>query len=85
MHITTVRRIIYLFGDVAPVSYKPGPRRMLSEPEEYTIIEVLLANLGIYLDDHELQQELHQSTGTWASISTIFRTLRHLDFTRKRG
>ena len=52
---------------------------MLSEPEEYTVIELLLANPGIYLD--ELQQELHQSTGTWASISTIFRTLRHLDFT----
>ena len=85
VHITTVRRIINLFdtsGDVAPVSYKPGPKRMLSEPEEYTIIELLLANPGIYLD--ELQQELYQSTGTWASISTIFRTIHRLDFTRKK-
>ena len=85
VHITTVRRIIRLFdttGDIAPVSYKPGPKCMLSEPEQYTIIELLLANPGIYLD--ELQQELHQSTGTWASISTIFGTLRRLDFTRKR-
>ena len=74
--------LIYTSGDVAPVSYKPGPKRMLSEPEQYTVIELLLANPGIYLD--ELQQELHQSTGTWASISTIFHTLRRLDFTRKR-
>ena len=39
VYITTVRRIIHLFdtsGDVAPVSYKPGPKRMLSEPEEYS-------------------------------------------------
>ena len=48
---------------------------------EYTIIELLLANPGIYLD--ELQQELYHSTGTWASISTIFRTIYRLDFTRK--
>ena len=41
-----------------------------------------MANPGIYLD--ELQQELHQSTGTWASISTIIHTLCRLDFTRKR-
>ena len=37
VHITTVRRIIHLFdisGDVAPVNYKPGPKRMLLEPEE---------------------------------------------------
>ena len=31
---------------------------MLSELEEYTIIELLLANPGIYLD--ELQQEVYQ-------------------------
>ena len=69
-------------GDIAPVSYKPGSKRMLSEPEQYTVIELLLANPGIYLD--EFQQELHQRTGTWASISTIVHTLHRLDFTRKR-
>ena len=34
------------------------------------IIELLMDNPAMYLD--ELQQELHQSTGTWTSISTIF-------------
>lgn len=85
IHVTTVRRITNLFdavGDVAPVSYKPGPNRLLSEPEEYSIIELLLANPGMFLD--ELQYELHQSTGTLASISTIFRIIRRLGFTRKR-
>ena len=41
-----------------------------------------ITNPVIYLD--ELQQESHQSTGTWASISTIFHALCHLDFTQKR-
>lgn len=84
IHVTTVKRITNLFdivGDVIPVSYKPGPNRMLSEPEEYTIIELLLENPGIFLD--ELQYKLHQSTSTLASISTIFRTIRRLGFTRK--
>ena len=32
----------------------------------------------------ELQQELFRNTGTLASTSTIFRTIRRLGFTRKR-
>lgn len=67
VHIATVRRIVNLFdmsGDVAPVSYNPGPKCMLAEPEdlEYTVsglIELLMANTGIYLD--ELQQKLYQN------------------------
>ena len=85
VHITTVTRIIALFdtsGDVAPVSYKHGPKHMLGQPEESSILESLMATPGIYLN--ELQQELYRSTGTWASISTIFRTIRRLGFTRKR-
>ena len=84
IHVTTVRRIITQFdtyGDVAPASYKHDPNRMLGQQDEDTIIELLMDNPAMYLD--ELQQELHQSTGTWTSISTIFRTIRRLGFTRK--
>ena len=85
VHISTVRKIIISYdssGDVSPVTYHHGPWKMLGEPEELCIVESLLATPSIYLD--ELQQELFQSAGTWASISTIFRTIRRLGFTRKR-
>ena len=84
IHVTTVRRIIAqydTYGDVAPVNYKHGPTRMLGQQDEDTIIELLMDNPAMYLD--ELQRELHQNTGTWTSISTIFRTIRRLGFTRK--
>ena len=84
IHVTTVRRIIAQFdaqGDVAPVKYKHGPKQMLGQQDQDAIIELLMANPAIYLD--ELQHELHQSTGNWASITTIFRTIRCLGFTRK--
>ena len=84
IHVTTVRRIVAHFdthGDVAPVTYKHGPACMLGRQEEDTIIELLLDSPAMYLD--ELQRELHQHTGTWTSISTIFRTIRRLGFTRK--
>ena len=84
IHVTTVRRIITQFdtyGDVAPVSYKLGTNCMLGQQDEDTIIESLMYNPAMYLD--ELQQELHQSTGTWTSISTIFRIIHCHGFTRK--
>ena len=66
-------------GDVSPVSYHHGPRKMLREPEEFCIVESLLANPGtIYLE--ELQPEFFQSTSSWASI----RTICQLNFTRNR-
>ena len=83
IHVTTVRRIIThydTYGDVAPVSYKHGPNCMLGQDED-AIIELLLVNPAMYLD--ELQQELHRSTGTSTSVSTIFHTIRRLGFTQK--
>ena len=85
VHVATVRRIITLYdqhGDVAPIKYKHGPKNMLGHQEEDIIIELLMSNPAIYLD--ELQQEIYQSTGTWASISKIFRTIHRLGFTRKK-
>ena len=43
IHVTTVRRIIThydTYGDVAPVSYKHGPNRMLGQQDEDAIIEL---------------------------------------------
>ena len=83
IHVTTVRRIITQFdtyGDIAPANYKHGPNCMLGQQDEETIIELLMGNPAMYLD--ELQHQLHQSMGTWTSISTIFRTIRRLGFTQ---
>ena len=54
IHFYSKKNSLSLFntsGNVAPASYKPRPKRLLSELEEYTIIELLLANPGIYLDE----------------------------------
>ena len=85
IHPSTIKRIVNQYnatGDVSPAIYQHGPKKMLGEPEELCIVESLLANPGIYLN--ELQQELFRSTGTSVSISTIFRTIRWLGFTRKK-
>ena len=85
IHESTVRRILTRYnqcGDVSPESYQHGPERMLGTPEECCIIESLMANPSIYLS--ELQQDLFNTTGIWASTSTIFRTIRRLGFTRKK-
>ena len=55
---------------------------LLGKPEEFSVIELLMVQPEIYLS--ELQCELFQNTGTWASISTIFRTIRRLGFSRKK-
>jgi hypothetical protein len=68
-----VRRIIAQFdaqGDVAPVKYEHGPKQMLGQHDQDTIIELLMANPAIYLDD--LQQELHLSTGTGPALPQFF-------------
>lgn len=85
VHISTVQRIVAKFdqtGDVSPRNGTRGPRRTLQEREEFSIVENLLSKPGIYLE--ELQQELFKSTGTLASVSTIFRTIHRLGFTRKK-
>lgn len=85
IHASTVRRIIAQYdstGDVAPRSYRHGPMPMLRKPEEFSIVESILANPGTYLE--ELQEELYKNTGTWASVSTICRAIHRLGFTRKK-
>ena len=85
IHTSTARRIISRYdahGDISPVAYSHGPLKKLGDPEELCIVESLLANPAMYLS--ELQEELFQTTGLKVSISTIFRTVRRLGFTRKK-
>ena len=85
VHASTVRRIIALYdstGDVAPLEYRHGPTRMLGQAEESSIVGAILAKPGAYLD--ELQHELFKTTGISASVSTIFRSIHRLGFTRKK-
>lgn len=70
------------YGTVAPVYHRSGPMPLLGKPEEFSVMESLLAQPEIYLS--ELQSELFHNTGTWASISTIFRTIQRLGFSRKK-
>ena len=84
VHGSTARRIIERYeqsGDVSPRDGRRGPMRSLQVREECSIVDSLLNQPGIYLE--ELQHELFRKTGTMVSISTIFRTVRRLGFTRK--
>ena len=56
-----------------------GPACILSEHEEFIIVNSVLSSPGIYL--RELQQQLSQSTGRWVHESTICRCLRRLGMT----
>jgi len=85
IHISTVYRILDRFqecGTVAPVSHQSGPASLLGSVEEHAIADALMSKPEIFLS--ELQNELFERTGTRASISTIFRTIRRLGFSRKK-
>ena len=86
LHVSerTVRRYVALFyrsGDVRPRTRKNGPRRLLGEFEQLTLLRLILANPGIYL--HELQDELVNMFGVPVCKATICRTLRYMGCTRQ--
>ena len=81
----SARRYVALFyetGEVSPVSQQHGPPRTLDSFEEMTLIQSLLNKPDMYLE--ELRQELLQVTGVEVSLSTVCRTLKREDFSRKR-
>ena len=83
--VKTVQRITNLFnrtGSVSPAVQSHGPARKLSDFEELTVLDCLLAGHGIYLD--EVQQELCDKTGTWVSKSTICCEAKRMGLTRKK-
>ena len=87
IHPSTVSRVVTRYNttrDVAPITeYKHGPPSILEHPELLNvIIEAILAHPSIYLS--ELRECLHQVAGIEISISTIYRALKRLGFTRKK-
>ena len=81
---STIRRTVSLYkttGDVLPKEQCHGPKRLLSRDEEDFLMKWILDEPGIYLD--ELQQKLN-SNGITVSLTTVFRTIQRLGFTRKR-
>ena len=69
-------------GEVRKCYKTNGPACILSEHEEFIIVNSVLSSPGIYL--RELQQKLSQSTGRWVHESTICRCLRRLGMTRQK-
>ena len=66
-----------LTGNVVPKEYIRGPDRMLSEFEQFTILQTFVHRPTFYL--HEVQRDLFDATGIWASYST-----RQQGFTYKK-
>ena len=69
-------------GDVAPTVQKRGPKKALSEFEQFTILQTLIHKPTSYL--HEVQEQLFEVTGVWVHSSTICRTIKDQGFTHKR-
>ena len=65
-----------------PTHQVHGPQRTLDAFGEMTLMQSLLDRPNAYLD--ELQLELQAHTGVHVSLSTIYRTLQRLGFTRKK-
>lgn len=72
----TVRRIVNLFfdtGDVKPKSAHHGPKKLLGEFEQLTLLQLILEHPGIYLC--KIQAELNGIFGVQVSIPMICRTI----------
>ena len=67
---------------VAPTIQKRGPDKILSDFEQFTILQTLIHKPTSYL--HEVQDQLFEVTGVWVHSSTICRTIKEHGFTRKR-
>ena len=52
---------------------KHGTDRQLDDFEQLTVLQSFLDKPGIYL--REVQEELYDTTGKWASCATICRTV----------
>jgi len=80
----TVWRYIGLFhqtGDIEPQQRVHGPRKMLGEFEQLTLLHLILENHGIYL--YEIKAELERLFRTRISVATICRTLRFIGCSRQ--
>ena len=69
-------------GSVVPKQHAGGVSKTLNEFEQFTLLQTLIHHPTAYL--HEVQEQLFQATGIWASASTICRTIKEHGFTHKK-
>ena len=82
---STVERFLHLYhttGEVRAAQQKHGPDRLLDDFEQLTVLQSFLNKPGIYL--REVQEELFDATGKWASCATICRTVKCIGLTRQK-
>ena len=80
----TVWRYLSLFkrtGDVQPQKRRNGPRMLMGDFEQVTLLRLILENPGIYLQ--ELQDKLLRIFGVLVSVPTICRTLKYMGCSRQ--
>ena len=81
----SVQRYLSLFhstGSVAPKDSTGGPGKLLTETEQFSILQSLIYNPSAFL--HEIQTQLYETTGKWIHASTICRTIHQHNFTHKK-
>ena len=72
----SVQRYLSLFhstGSVAPKDSTGGPGKILTEVEQFPILQSLIYNPSAFL--HEIQPQLYDSNGKWIHASTICQTI----------
>jgi transposase len=81
----SVYRYLALFhatGSVHSAMYTSGPKKVLNDFEQLTVLQSLICRPTSYL--REVQNDLLRITGVWVSPSTICRTIKQQGFTRKK-
>ena len=81
----SVQRYLSLFhstGSMAPKDSTSGPGKILTEVEQFSILQLLIYNPSAFL--HEIQAQLYDSTGKWIHASTICQTIHQNNFTHKK-
>ena len=68
-------------GDVAPKNQHHGPKLLLGDFEQLSLLRLILENTGIYL--HELQAKFFEMFGVVVSVSTFCRTLQIMGCSRR--
>jgi len=78
---STISRIVDRFDRTGAVA-RGHHNHILHEHNEFLVVGWILESPGIYL--HELQQLLISTTGTEASVTTTFRTLKTLGLQERK-
>ena len=69
-------------GSVAPKDSTGGPGKILTEVEQFSILQSLIYNPSAFL--HEIQPQLYEGTSKWIYASTICHTIHQHNFTHKK-